>query len=387
MTASTLVNSPYLKKPSYLIKPSALNYEDCVDRFEQKCQEWYNQNKTLSKEEYVSEKDYLVELRNCGAISKKDYIQKNILLNECYVNPPEKPAYDKFIKEHANIVNNQLLKEDPTVKIFENGLSIEAEGNKLYRPKRTNIRGQINTFSRKSRNNLMRKFSQIKQDILSKPLFITLTYHYGYTVDEFKAITDLNVFLQALRDRWNVLYYIWRLELQKRGAPHFHIILWLPNYMHDLESDNTQIWLNNAWHRIADPNSRRHAQYGCKIIPMENYKHVVCYLSKYIAKEDEAIEHNYTGRRWGNSRNLPIEPYKIVSLNQSQYYILRRIIRKWLQSKSKKCRKYARSFLRISKHYIFLGRNVAEKLIEYVLKIPLATVKEHSNSDKVRKFL
>lgn len=71
-----------------------------------------------------------------------------------------------------------------------------------------------------------------------RPLFVTLTYAAG-DAWEPKAISD---YLKRL-DSWKHsmqrkhgctihIPYVWTLELQKRGAPHYHLVVWLPSFLY-----------------------------------------------------------------------------------------------------------------------------------------------------------
>lgn len=86
-----------------------------------------------------------------------------------------------------------------------------------------------------------------------KPLFVTLTY---------KNLSDwqpnhIKDYLQRvrvwLRRRGHLFHYVWVAELQKRGAVHYHIILWLPPGFTLPFSDKRGWWpygmTNQVWAR------------------------------------------------------------------------------------------------------------------------------------------
>jgi len=71
-----------------------------------------------------------------------------------------------------------------------------------------------------------------------RPLFLTLTYRDGASWEP-KAISSyfkrLNSWRLSMQRKYGCpihLPYVWTCELQKRGAPHYHIVLWLPAFLY-----------------------------------------------------------------------------------------------------------------------------------------------------------
>jgi hypothetical protein len=52
---------------------------------------------------------------------------------------------------------------------------------------------------------------------------------------------------------------------------------------------------------------------------MNDYRHAFAYMSKYVAKEAENEDRNYTGRRWGASRKIDCRPVADLSLTPAIY--------------------------------------------------------------------
>jgi len=57
---------------------------------------------------------------------------------------------------------------------------------------------------------------------------ITLTYGANFVLDGTKVKYHLNFMLTKLRRSYGKFDYLWFLEFQARGAPHFHILVTLP---------------------------------------------------------------------------------------------------------------------------------------------------------------
>ncbi len=180
------------------------------------------------------------------------------------------------------------------------------------------------------------------------PYFVTLTYHNTWPEDP-RAWKEQ---LKSLKKRMERLYrgvtLIWRLEYQKRGAPHFHLLLWI----HDLEQlipclgqsrkelahDRTNRLRNNIswmWNEIADPTNPDHLNAGTNVSECKKLRHLNGYLSKYVAKVEQlAPGQGSPGKMWGKMHPdwLPISPVE-VSVEYFQFVPLRRILRKYSHQK------------------------------------------------------
>ena len=195
---------------------------------------------------------------------------------------------------------------------------------------RKNNRGTIRKFSNKSRFRLFSTLAKIKIDLPNKPIFISLTYHYGHRLIINDNKTHLHHFLVRLRLYDPYVQFIWRIELQKRGAPHFHLIIF-PGFLQERynEFEYKKI-ISLLWHEIADPYSRAHKEYGCKSITINSYREACIYLSKYVAKLPKSEVDIPIGKHWGCSRNLPFCIVGTIHANKKDNQKVINILRAWL---------------------------------------------------------
>lgn len=234
------------------------------------------------------------------------------------------------------LVNKSYLKSPLSLEIYENGLRFQNDATPPPPPRRKPpIRSQIKGFSAASRKRLLRIFSMLQFSEYADSCFVTLTYHYGHLKTKNSPVYHLNHFLTLVRQRFRSVHYIWRIELQKRGAPHFHIIFLNWSSAPLCTRPDFHNFIRHAWHNIADPRSIAHSTYGVKIENLDNFKKAFCYLSKYVAKEDAHLEDEYIGRRWGTSRELRIMPISTLNVPYSVYVIARRIVRNLIKRRSK----------------------------------------------------
>lgn len=169
------------------------------------------------------------------------------------------------------------------------------------------VRGEVEMFSRHSASRLTRTARNAMPELVTQ---MVLTYHESVPDGE-AAKRHLNAWLMALRRAVPGVGYLWILEFQTRGAPHFHV--WLT------EPYSERLWkrLGKAWNRIAELQSAKHLWWHTEarpepkkgwtqaMIPWE--MNGAGYLRKYMSKEAQKCVPDgfgWCGRFWGSTRNL-----------------------------------------------------------------------------------
>jgi len=194
----------------------------------------------------------------------------------------------------------------------------------------TPSKGRITGFSRRSRSRFNSRIAMLKKSKEYLPLFVTLTYHndFSFNFEDYKR--DFSNFIKRLRRRYShveiengkeVIKYdfgmIWKLEFQKRGAPHFHMMLWgVPL------SDRDDIVV--MWHDIVAPDDDDHLYFHLGLLrdsehcvqPVRSWNGVKSYCSKYLSKEFENIS-GYIGRVWGLVGSLPFSKLLTFRINMN----------------------------------------------------------------------
>jgi len=220
------------------------------------------------------------------------------------------------------------------IELYENALRFRgppSDCDNLTPPDRK--AGDISSFSDSSRRRLIKKMLRLERSRLSDGLFVTLTYHEEWPDDRQALKSQLNTLLQAMRRRWSSLRYVWRVELQERGAPHFHLLLWR-SAAHEWEhEEDIYAWLVDTWQRISGCTTGAHARHGVDLQRLTSWREALAYTSKYVAKDDDIDTAPDLGRRWGASQSLPTDSYCRVHVNERGAHILRRLARKLLSSR------------------------------------------------------
>lgn len=189
----------------------------------------------------------------------------------------------------------------------------EDHGNHTGGGKRDEIKG----FSKESRYRLFRLLHSIRFDRIS---FVTLTYGKTFPTSGEVCKNHLRRYRRMVENAFCKIPAIWRLEFQKRGAPHFHILYLDPPYI-------PVRWLDWFWDEASDRlvSERFGNSVDIKINSEPKGSDVVGkYVGKYIAKlpdNGEGEENEKWGRMWGRwnvdeiqPETFTLSPYQAVLL-------------------------------------------------------------------------
>ncbi len=175
----------------------------------------------------------------------------------------------------------------------------------------------------------MQLLNSINRDVAELPYFVTLTYHHSWPKDRQGRKRHLDAFRKRLERHYGPFAAVWRLEFQKRGAPHYHLLMWLPvpPAPHRISVLRTRI--ATYWNDVVDPGNIEHLQAGTSLEIPRSWRGVNSYAAKYMGKLEQLQEGAPSvGRFWGVWRRgmLPIT-YTTDSLTTWQALRVRRIFR------------------------------------------------------------
>lgn len=242
--------------------------------------------------------------------------------------------------QQKTLVNKAIQANMNTFTLFSHCICYKSrKRNNPGRTPKNKPRGRITHFSKMSRFRLFELLAKIDNKLDSQPIFATLTYHHGHQNSENSTKSQLHNFLTQLRNFDSGVQFIWRTELQSRGAPHYHLIIFPGPLKEDMYKENYELRIAQIWHLIADPKSYRHKEYGCRLIVIKNYREACSYISKYVGKEEKNNTESIEGKHWGCSRNLPIKVYQRWHCWDDEADIMINRIRVWLINNGKE--KYA----------------------------------------------
>lgn len=201
------------------------------------------------------------------------------------------------------------------------------------------VRGSIRGFTHQSRrrvDHLIRNTNDLWKG------FLTLTYPDEFPTNGREVKRHQQIFHKWLRRK--KIAYVWILEFQKRGAPHFHYLLsgWL-------DKDEVARHWTNAVNPIFPSEREKMLKASTRIEAVKNPDQVGGYMGAYMSKLEQKVvpkEYKNVGRFWGASRTIfrvvlelgerkevrePLNPKKLYRVKGLYADASRamRIMRKW----------------------------------------------------------
>lgn len=221
--------------------------------------------------------------------------------------------------------------------------------------------GVITEWSRKSRSAMCRTFAELDYSPLVDsgrvPAMVTLTYPGDWEVVAPDG-ASVKRHMVLWRKRFQREYgeparYIWKLEFQRRGAPHIH--LWMAPPMSPGRSGRTFAqWLSETWAQIVDhpdPEQKARHRLAGTAIDVRNGlkacdpKRLAIYFTKHSSPNlhgDKEYQHivpelwrqpgRGPGRFWG-VYGLK-KAIAVVEVALDVYIAARRIVRRWSRSQA-----------------------------------------------------
>ena len=197
-----------------------------------------------------------------------------------------------------------LLHKSTKVRVYADRVEFAQAGEV---PPMAGERGNVEGFSRASRK---RMFDLLHELEFEKATFVTLTYGGDYPTDGREVKRHLREYRRRFEHRWGRVPAVWRLELQRRGAAHFHIMYLDCPFIPVGE-------LSLLWHRVIKSSDAAHLACGVDIKLVTSRKEsklVASYLSKYLAKDVGGVDCERItkiGRCWGRWNVETRAPFEI----------------------------------------------------------------------------
>jgi hypothetical protein len=189
-------------------------------------------------------------------------------------------------------------------------------------------KGRIKGFSRVSRRNLLRRHASINRTSFKGRLVsITLTYPSVYPEDPRFCKSHLKAFRRRLQRKYGCFAAFWRMGIQRRGAFHFHLLLFVPLSFGSVRE--ARRFASSSWYEVCGEISEGHLHAGTRVEVVRTWKRVTSYAEKYLAKKGEFPEGSETGRIWGvwNEDLLPVQ-WETIRVSLRDAYKIRRIYRR-----------------------------------------------------------
>lgn len=159
-------------------------------------------------------------------------------------------------------------------------------------------------FSQESRYRLFRLLHSLQFERIT---FATLTYPAEFPTESKVYKAHLKEYRRRFESKFGTVRAVWRLEFQKRGAPHYHLLYLDAPFIPVTEW--CELW-SNVIH-TDDPNHRKIGVDVRLITTGKEAPLIAAYVGKYVGKEDMRNGEDVAekpGRWWGKWNIEEIAP-------------------------------------------------------------------------------
>jgi hypothetical protein len=222
------------------------------------------------------------------------------------------------------------------------------------------IRDRIRGFSRTSRRNLLRRLAGINRAAFrsfeGRIMFVTLTYPKEFPEDPEVCKRHLKALRKRLQREYGRFAAFWRMGIQRRGAWHFHLILFVGPSFGSVRA--VRRFVSSSWYEVTGKVSEGHLRAGTRVERIRKWREATSYVERYMAKPEAFPEGLQTGRIWGiwNEELLPVR-WERAQVSIRDAYKIRRIYRKLAK------RKGSGSLRRIT---VFIRHENVVRLLEFL---------------------
>jgi hypothetical protein len=159
-----------------------------------------------------------------------------------------------------------------------------------------------------------------------------LTYPHEYPEDPEICKNHLKALRRRLQRKVGEFAGFWRLGIQKRGAWHFHLLLFVGQSTGSV--DELRRFISSSWYEVTGKVSEGHLHAGTRVVSVRRWREVTSYVERYMAKPEVFPKGLQTGRIWGiwNEGLLPVR-WETVEVSLRDAFRIRRIYRKLARKK------------------------------------------------------
>jgi hypothetical protein len=136
------------------------------------------------------------------------------------------------------------------------------------------IRDRVRGFSRASRMNLLRRLASINRRVFKtikgRIIFVTLTYPGEYPEDPVLCKGHLKALRKRLQREFGLFAAFWRLGIQKRGAWHFHLLLFVGSSVGSI--GELRRFISSSWYEVTGKVSEGHLHAGTRVVAVRRWR-------------------------------------------------------------------------------------------------------------------
>ena len=243
-------------------------------------------------------------------------------------------------------------------------------------------KGEVVTFSRKSRRNLMIKLAEMKSRFeFWQDFTFADDVMQGLSVKERAKFTSkvLKAFKLWLDREGYKIQGVWKREWRERitgilqglYVPHFHML-----YLMEGNSENEYFKLAKLFAQkwVVFTGTKKYekalqvAQHPKSYRLIKSRKQANLYVSdrKYISKYGEYVSEESIGRNWGYIGNPEFAENETFYMNQSEMALLRRILKKFVRKNKTRFRRMI--VKKYSRFFVFIEKSTVHRILEWIVK-------------------
>lgn len=226
----------------------------------------------------------------------------------------------------SSAYGQKIPREAFRAEVFPSGLRVVRQGVANIVPPKGYVRGEIQGFSPEASRRL-------KEFCMTQCVCERVVWAFTFTVRRDISATDWRSALKRFRMalKYQGWAGVWRVELQRRGVPHIHAAMWLPE---DVGWKAVRdLWLS-ATRQEDDREARRHAVLG-KPIPAAKEAGWTVYQALHNGKHKES-QLGWRGKQWGvwgRDMFTPRAPLEVRELRPEEEVQFRRFLGRFMRSK------------------------------------------------------
>lgn len=114
--------------------------------------------------------------------------------------------------------------------------------------------------------------------------FVALTYPKFFPHDGTECKKDFDAFYKRVERKFGLCPSIWKREFQRRGAPHYHIVLAVPGRP---DEKTMQEAVRAAWTPIGGQETEDEEQAATQCELVQDKKRITSYISMYMGKDKQ----------------------------------------------------------------------------------------------------
>lgn len=212
-------------------------------------------------------------------------------------------------------MTKNVLLSPVSISVYDNDVVVKYEREYYEPPKEYIKRNCIGEFTYKSR----RRLAFIANNTPVRFVYmVTLTYPETYETDGKKVKYHFKVFKQWLSRKLKPLEVLWFLEFQRRGAPHYHMLI------DRIVPKDMFAGISQKWAKVVNSGDEKHVKAGTRVERLRTSDGGARYATKYAMKPyQKLVPENYqsVGRFWGHTKGVkPIVRFTDGLKSREQLY-------------------------------------------------------------------